>query len=112
MRETKSPSLLIRPETAADHQAVFAVNATAFPTDMEARLVDALREAGLVTLSLVAEEEGRIVGNAVYSPMTFDGNDGGLKAVGLGPLAVVPEYQKRGVGSALVLDGIERCRDA
>jgi predicted N-acetyltransferase YhbS len=80
---------------------------------MEARLVNALRDAGLITLSLVAEmDDGSIAGNAVFSAMTFEGDDVGLAGVGLGPLAVRPEYQRQGVGSALVRRGIELCREA
>ena len=79
---------------------------------MEARLVDALREAGLISLALVAEEDGRVIGDAVYSPMTCNEAREGLTAVCLGPLAVLPEYQRKGVGSALVRHGIELCREA
>lgn len=67
---------------------------------MESRLVAALRDAGLVTLSLVAEEDGIVAGSAVYSPMTIEGTSQSLTAVGLGPLAVLPEYQGKGIGSA------------
>ncbi len=84
----------------------------AFPTDLEARIVDDLRAGGFVTLSLVAEDEGEAVGSAVFSLMTVEGPNTTLRAVGLGPLAVAPSHQKSGVGSALVNRGIELSRDA
>jgi predicted N-acetyltransferase YhbS len=79
---------------------------------MESRLVDALRIAGLITLSLVAEEDSVVIGSAVYSLMTHDAADGELRAVGLAPLAVLPEFHGSGIGSALARRGIELCRDA
>lgn len=74
--------------------------------------MNALRDAGLITLSLVAEEEGQVIGCAVFSRMTFAGDDPGMKAVALGPIAVRQQYRRRGVGAALVREGIERSREA
>ncbi|MGE3983882.1 MAG: GNAT family N-acetyltransferase [Dehalococcoidia bacterium] len=105
-------ALLFRPETPDDHDAVRAVVVSAFPTDLEARIVDDLRAGGYVTLSLVAEDEGTIVGSAVFSLMTVEGPDAQLRAVGLGPLAVAPSHQKLGAGSALVRSGIDQLRQA
>ena len=79
---------------------------------MESGLVEALRDTGLMTLSLVVEEDGLVIGNAVYSPMTSDDPAKALTAVGLGPLAVLPEFQGRGYGSALARRGLEHCREA
>jgi putative acetyltransferase len=100
----------IRRETAADREAIFAVQESAFGRRDEAELVDALRDAGAASLSLVAEEQGRVVGHILFSPVVV--RDGGAEwgALGLAPLAVTPERQRAGVGSALVHAGLEACR--
>ena len=95
--------MLIRLEHPADIAAVFAVHAAAFETDAEARLVDALRAAGSLSIAVVAEDAGRIVGHIAFSPVAIDGVAGGL---GLAPLAVLPDCQKRGVGSLLMREGL------
>ncbi len=74
----------------------------------EARIIDALRGAGALTLSLVAEDNGEIIGHAAFSPVQIDGRDGGW--FGLGPVSVRPDGQKSGVGSAIVRDGLDRLR--
>ncbi|HYH06773.1 MAG TPA: N-acetyltransferase [Thermoanaerobaculia bacterium] len=97
----------IRPERAGDEAAIFAVNARAFPTDAEARIVDAVRAAGAALVSLVAEDDdGRIVGHILFSPVTVAGQT----YCGLAPMAVVPEKQRSGIGSRLVEEGIAACR--
>lgn len=102
----------IRPEAPADVAAVRHVNAAAFPTPAEARLVDVLRDSASDTISLVAEVDGNyIVGHIFFSPVTIDGLPR-LKLAGLAPMAVLPGYQRRGIGSALVTAGLDRCRDA
>lgn len=96
----------IRPETTADLQAIAAVNAAAFGRDAEGDLVAALRRARALTLSLVAEEDdGRVVGHIAFSPARVVGDGFAHAAVALGPLAVLPERQKRGVGGRLVRAG-------
>jgi putative acetyltransferase len=95
--------LVIRPERPADADAIHAVVAAAFPTDAEARLVEALREAGRLTISLVAEDGGEVVGHIAFSPVTVEGVGGGL---GLAPLAVIPERRGEGVGGRLVREGL------
>lgn len=107
----------IREERPADAHAIHAVNAAAFPTDAEARLVDALREHGGLLLSLVAEAEaeagGEIVGHIAFSPVTVTRADGSTAAgVGLAPMAVVPRLQRAGIGSRLVAEGLRRLREA
>ena len=101
----------IREERKEDFEGIRRVNEAAFGQPVEADLIDALRAHGAVTVSLVAEVEGQMVGHILFSPVTVQGADD-LKAVGLGPMAVLPEYQHRGIGSLLVRNGLEDCRRA
>ena len=94
---------MVRPEEADDVAGIFAVHAAAFPSDAEARLVDALRAAGRLAISLVAEDDGRVVGHVAFSPVSVGGATGGL---GLAPLAVAPGSQRRGIGGELVRAGL------
>ena len=94
----------IRPETPADFPAIHALVAACFPSDSEARLIDALRAAGRLSLSLVAEDAGGLLGHVGFSPMT--GLGGGL---GLAPLAVHAGHRRRGVGAALARAGLAAC---
>jgi putative acetyltransferase len=100
----------VRPERAGDEADVFAVHERAFGRRAEAELVDALRAAGVVTVSLVAEADGRVVGHVLFSPVLVRDERGTWSAVGLGPLAVVPERQREGIGDALARAGLEACR--
>jgi putative acetyltransferase len=107
--------MIIRPEIAEDAPAIRAVTAAAFKgapysSGTEAAIVDALRDAGALTLSLVAEEQGRIVGHVAFSPVTINGKAGGW--FGLGPVSVEPAEQRRGIGQALIRDGLERLKSA
>ncbi len=96
----------IRPETPADIADIHALVAGCFPSDAEARLIDALREADRLSLSLVAEDAGGILGHIAFSPMT--GVDGGL---GLAPLAVHAAHRRRGIGAQLARAGLAACAD-
>ncbi|HQR08476.1 MAG TPA: N-acetyltransferase [Gemmatales bacterium] len=92
-----------RPELPMDVPAIAEVLATSFPTAEEAEVVKALRHNGHLSISLVAEEQGMIVGYIAFSPVTVDGKAGGL---GLAPVAVVPDFQSLGIGSMLVEEGL------
>jgi putative acetyltransferase len=100
--------MLIRPEEPGDWAAVHAVNASAFETPAEAMLVDLLREEAQPIVSLVADADGAIVGHILFSPVSLPGHPA-LRIMGLAPMAVTPEHQRKGIGSALVRAGLERC---
>jgi putative acetyltransferase len=102
---------MIRPEAPRDQRAVYAIHVRAFPQPGEARLVDALRAAGAATISLVAECDGRVVGHILFSPVRIEGEGVGFDAQGLAPVAVDPDRQRDGIGSALVRAGLDACRD-
>ncbi len=106
----KGVALVVRPESTADHEAVRHVNRLAFGQDDEARLVDALREGGFVRVSLVAEQGGRVVGHILFSDLPILTGAGTVAALALAPMAVLPEFQRQGIGSALVRRGLEACR--
>jgi putative acetyltransferase len=101
--------VLIREEKVSDRQEVFTLNHAAFPTVAEANLVDVLRVQCHPIISLVAEEDKKIVGHILFSPVRLSGHPR-LFLMGLAPMAVLPEYQRKGVGSALVDSGLAQCR--
>ena len=101
----------IRDERPEDAESIRAVNLAAFETNVEADLVDALREQATPIVSLVAEDAGSIVGHILFSPVTLVESPN-LPMMGLAPMAVVPGRQRQGVGSRLVREGLERCRRA
>ncbi len=101
--------MLIRPEKENDRDAVYAVNVSAFETPSEANLVDTLREQAQPVVSLIAEDKGAVVGHIMFSPVSLSGHSN-LKLMGLAPMAVAPEHQRKGIGSALVRAGLEQCR--
>lgn len=103
-------SIAIRAERPEDRAAIFAVNASAFPTDAEARLVDRLRGAGAAAVSLVALRDERVVGHVCFSPVRVVPASGAAwSAIGLAPVAVRPEHQKDGIGGALIRAGFDAC---
>ncbi|HYH86672.1 MAG TPA: N-acetyltransferase [Pyrinomonadaceae bacterium] len=101
--------VIIRAENAEDREAVRKVNESAFGRVGEADLVDALRENEPRHISLVADDDGRVVGHIFFSPVTVESSAGDWAAMGLAPMAVLPEFQGRGVGSGLVREGLAEC---
>lgn len=101
----------IREETASDREAIRDINRAAFGTDEEARLVDALRKERAFVTSLVAESDGRVVGHILFTELPSKTDDAVVRAVALAPMAVAPQFQKRGIGAALVQRGLKVCRD-
>jgi len=93
----------IRPENPKDFQQIHQVNIAAFGRENEARLVDLLRDHGALSLSMVAEKDGCIVGHIAFSPMQIKFTGGSeIQALALGPAAVMPEFQKLGIGIRLI----------
>lgn len=101
--------MLIRNEEENDWVAVRTLNTAAFKTPVEANLVDALRQQARPLVSLVAEENQAVVGHIMFSPVVLSGHPE-LVIMGLAPMAVVPEHQRKGIGSALVGAGLEQCK--
>lgn len=104
--------IVVRQERAGEESAIREVHCSAFPSALEAELVDALRRGGNAVISRVAEVDGTIVGHVVFSPVTVVGGGAAARGLGLAPLAVVPALQRRGVGSLLVREGIRACRES
>lgn len=105
-------NIKIRPEEQSDHPFVHEVNRLAFGGDEEAGLVEAIRNSGLFIpeLSLVAVEDNTIVGHILFSPVTIETDKGSLEALALAPMAVRPDYQRQGIGTALIHQGLDMCR--
>jgi putative acetyltransferase len=99
----------IRSERREDAPRIHDLHRAAFGSTLEGDIVDALRAAGVSLVSLVAVNDGEIVGHIQFSPVTLTDADD-LQLVALGPLAALPDRQRRGIGSALVNSGIEECR--
>jgi len=98
----------IRKERPTDISAIRDLTRRAFGQDSEANIVDALRSNGACTLSLVAMLNDRVVGHIIYSPAVI----GQLTGAGLGPMAVLPELQRQGVGSKLIEAGNQQLKTA
>jgi len=103
----------IRSEKTADEELIRTVTASAFleaehSDGNEAPIVDRLRSTGALTISLVATDDGRIIGHVAFSPVMIDGlHDGWF---GLGPVSVIPNCQRKGVGTALIESGLANLR--
>ena len=97
----------IREEGPDDAAAVRAVNLAAFDGPLEAELVDRLRADGEVVVSLVAEQDGQLAGHILFCRVRI----GEIEAASLSPMAVLPVWQRQGIGSALVSRGLDLCRE-
>ncbi len=102
--------ILIRPESREYVEGIHVVEERAFGRPGESDLVDQIRQRGMATISLVAVENGRVVGHVLFSPVTIGEGDTALKALGMGPVAVLPERQRQGIGTRLIHAGLEECR--
>jgi putative acetyltransferase len=105
--------MIIRSEKPQDHEAIHRVNRLAFGREEEASLVAALRrsDAYIPGLSLVAEENGGIIGHILFTRIHIKGKTRSVEALALAPMCVLPEMQRRGIGSALVEIGLEECAE-
>jgi putative acetyltransferase len=103
------PEIVVRSETSSDIGAITEVTIAAIKTleishHTEQFIIEALRAAKALSLSLVAELDGRVIGHIAFSPVTI--SDGTRKWYGLGPISVLPAYQRQGIGTALVMEGL------
>lgn len=106
-------AITIRDETDADVEAITEVTVAAFKTlaisnHTEQFIIAALRAANALTISLVAELDGRVVGHIAFSPVSI--SDGSANWYGLGPVSVLPDYHRQGIGSALIKEGLSRLK--
>lgn len=107
------PNIVVRSETAADVSAITDVTVAAFqPLEISSHteqfIITALRAAKVLTVSLVAELDGRVVGHVAFSPVTI--SDGTRDWYGLGPVSVLPDFQRQGIGKALMREGLSRLK--
>jgi putative acetyltransferase len=111
--KSMNPKIIIRNETDRDVGVINEVTVAAFKTleisnHTEQFIVSALRAAKALSVSLVAELEGRVIGHIAFSPLTI--SDGTRNWYGLGPVSVLPEFQRQGIGQALIRDGLVRLK--
>jgi putative acetyltransferase len=109
-----NPTIVIRNEMDEDVSTITEVTIAAFKTlaisnHTEQFIIEALRAADALTVSLVAEVNGRVIGHIAFSPMTI--SDGTPNWYGLGPVSVLPEHQRQGIGKALIWEGLSRLKD-
>lgn len=109
-----NPKIAIRNETDADVTAITEVTIAAFKTlkishHTEQFIIDALRIAKALTVSLGTEVDGRVVGHIAFSPLTI--SDGTQNWYGLGPVSVFPDYQRQGIGQRLIWKGLSRLKE-
>jgi len=109
-----NPKIVIRNETQLDVSAITEVTIAAFRTleisnHTEQFIIEALRAAKALTISLVAEVDARVIGHIAFSPVTI--SDDTQNWYGLGPVSVLPTYQRQGIGKALIREGLSRLKD-
>jgi putative acetyltransferase len=101
--------MIIRHEKASDIEAIFKITKAAFAdhpysNNTEQFIINALRAANDLSLSLVAEVDGKVIGHIAFSPVTF--SDGSQNWYGVGPVSVLPEFQRKGTGKSLINEGL------
>jgi putative acetyltransferase len=101
--------LTLRCETPEDIPTIHYINTAAFGRSNEADLLDRLRDHHALTISLVAAQDSRVVGHIAFSRVTITSGTSTIEALGLAPMAVLPAYQRRGIGSQLVEAGLKAC---
>lgn len=101
---------VIRAEQAQDKNPIEQINRTAFEGEVEAKLVNALRDSVCDYISLVAEINTKVVAYILFTPVSLSEHPD-IKLLGLAPMAVLPEYQNQGVGSELVRQGLAQCKN-
>jgi len=102
--------LIIRLETPEDKASIRHVNKEAFGQKEEAGIIEKLRNRGVLTISLVAVQDDRTVGHIAFSPVKVESERSSFEAIALAPMAVLPAYQRKGIGSQLVRSGIKECQ--
>ena len=102
--------ITIRQEQPQDIKTIHDLNKRAFGQSQEADLVDKVRQTCDDLLSLVALMEDEVVGHILFTPVMVEGEDSMVQGMALAPMAVLPEYQRQGIGSALVRTGIEKLK--
>ncbi|MDB5685899.1 MAG: N-acetyltransferase [Rhizorhabdus sp.] len=110
LRTDRAAKMIVRAEAPADAHLIRSLTDAAFDgiehsSQAEGAIVDALRQAGALTISLVAEQDDMIIGHVAFSPVLIDGED--LGWLGLGPVSVSPNFQRRGIGTALIEEGLK-----
>ena len=100
----------IREERKNDHEAIKEVNDKAFNRPQEGVVVNKIRKSGAKVLSLVATIENKIVGHILFSTVEIKGHEKRMVGMGLAPMAVLPKYQKQGIGSMLIKEGVKRLK--
>jgi putative acetyltransferase len=101
----------IRKEGMEDHDAIRRVNELAFEGEIEAGIVEALRNTDEFIISMVAIHDEIVVGHIFFSPVSIENREGSIMAMGLGPMSVLPDHQRQGIGSKLVEKGLEACKE-
>lgn len=104
-------NIIITEENESDFDQVWNLNVKVFGREDEAKLVNMLRNSGISYISLTAKKNNKILGHILFTPVKLIGNNKNLKIMGLGPMAVKPGYQRKGIGTKLILAGIDACKN-
>jgi len=105
--------IVVRSEKPEDYDLIYSINKIAFDGEVEAKLVNNLRKTTefIPELSLVAEKERKIVGHILFSVINIKTDSNRLPVLALAPMAVLPDYQKQGIGSLLIKEGLKKCKE-